>query len=188
MNGGIYYFKFFFIKKIVNQYLSLDKDVLPKLINKKRLLGKVFNSFFLDIGTPNNFFFIKKNFYKLFKKPVIFIESDLIIKSSKKKYKNNIYFKNLNKIIKFLKNKHDYYFFIVINKKINLNNLSKKSKLILQNYKINFFILNNNKNFIKKIINKYPIDLKNSIVIINRKLNAIYQNLNLKYLKFNSIK
>ena len=52
MNGGIYYFKKQILKSISERNYSLENDIIPYLIKKKKITGEVFDNFFLDIGTP----------------------------------------------------------------------------------------------------------------------------------------
>jgi D-glycero-alpha-D-manno-heptose 1-phosphate guanylyltransferase len=56
INGGVYLFE----KKLINsitsrEQVSLEKEVLPRLLLKKRLFGFVTDGYFLDIGVPNDF-------------------------------------------------------------------------------------------------------------------------------------
>ena len=44
---------------------SLEKDFISKLIEEKEISGIKFNNSFIDIGTPKNLIFAKKNFLKL---------------------------------------------------------------------------------------------------------------------------
>ena len=60
MNGGVYFFKKKFLKFIKNKNISLENEILPNLINKKKISGIKTNNFFLDIGTPKNFKRAKK--------------------------------------------------------------------------------------------------------------------------------
>ena len=52
MNGGIYFFKKRFLNFIRNKPMSLEEQIIPKLIEEKKISGKLFENFFLDIGTP----------------------------------------------------------------------------------------------------------------------------------------
>ncbi len=76
INGGIYKFN----KKIFNYIskgrCSLENDVLPKLIDKKRVSGIKSDNFFLDIGTPSNLIFAKKKLIRYLEKPAIFLDRD----------------------------------------------------------------------------------------------------------------
>tara|TARA_Y100000589_G_scaffold324149_1_gene359834 strand:- start:1089 stop:2303 length:1215 start_codon:yes stop_codon:yes gene_type:complete len=52
INSGVAIFHKRLINFISNQDSSLEKDVYPKMINKKLLSAKKYKSFFLDIGIP----------------------------------------------------------------------------------------------------------------------------------------
>jgi len=115
MNGGIYFFKKNILKLIHNKVNSLENDLLPKLIKSGKLTGKIFNSFFLDIGTPKNFSHAKKNLKKKFTKPAIFLDRDGVLNHDRGyTYKLND-LRIIKKTIKYLKNKKNYYLFIVTN-------------------------------------------------------------------------
>ena len=55
MNGGIYYFNNHIFNYIKNKKMSLEEDVLPNLILKRKLSEKFLIMFFYDIGTKENF-------------------------------------------------------------------------------------------------------------------------------------
>ncbi len=65
MNGGIYFVKKNYLKKLKYKMKSLEKDFISKLIEEKEISGIKFNNSFIDIGTPKNLIFAKKNFLKL---------------------------------------------------------------------------------------------------------------------------
>ena len=50
MNAGIYYIKKSFLKIIKDEKSSLENDILPKLISKKLVSGKIYKKYFIDIG------------------------------------------------------------------------------------------------------------------------------------------
>ncbi len=79
MNGGVYFFKKKILKLIKNKNLSLENEILPNLINKKKISGIVASSFFLDIGTPINFKRAKKLLIKNCSKPAAFLDRDGVI-------------------------------------------------------------------------------------------------------------
>ena len=133
MNGGVYFFKKKFLKKIENKNLSLENEIIPKLIDKKKLTGKIFNNFFLDIGTPKNFFFAKKKIKNIFHKPAIFLDRDEVINHDKDyTYKIND-LKIVKKTVKFLQKKRGYYIFVITNQsKIGRKKFRTNDFLLLQ--------------------------------------------------------
>ena len=52
MNGGVYFFRKKIFRYLKNKPLSLENELLPKLIQNKKLTAKKYKNFFLDIGTP----------------------------------------------------------------------------------------------------------------------------------------
>ena len=82
-NGGIYFFKKKILKFVKNKNSSLENDILPKLIKKELLSGKIFNNFFLDIGTPNDYKKAKKLLYNKFLRPAVFLDRDGVINYNK---------------------------------------------------------------------------------------------------------
>lgn len=117
MNGGVYFFK----KKILNlipmKKFSLENDFLPKLINKKLLIGKVYKDFFLDIGTPKYLKASEKKLKNYFKKPAAFLDRDGVINHDfgyVHKQKDFKFKKGVIEGLKYL-NKKNYLIFIVTN-------------------------------------------------------------------------
>ena len=76
MNGGIYFFKKKFLNTVKNKKISLEDQILPNLIKKSQLKGKIFNNFFIDIGTPKNYFRAKRLLLKYIKRPAVFLDRD----------------------------------------------------------------------------------------------------------------
>ena len=118
MNSGIYYFKknifdFFPRKKI----FSLENELVPILQKKKVASGTIHKGFFIDIGTPKNYNYAKKNLGKILKKPAIFFDRDGVINYDYgyvHKLKNFKFKPNVIKALKTL-SKKNYYIFIVTN-------------------------------------------------------------------------
>jgi D,D-heptose 1,7-bisphosphate phosphatase len=116
MNGGVYFFKKNIFNYIKNT-TSLENDLLPNLITEKKINGKIFRNFFIDIGSK--YYFRKGNIElkKQFKKPAIFLDRDGVINydtgyvhtQNKFKFK-----KGVLKGLKYLMN-NNYYIFIVTN-------------------------------------------------------------------------
>ena len=108
MNAGIYYFKKEIFKYSNKKKFSIETELLPKLINNKKIIGVKSNKYFIDIGTYSNLNFAKKTFCKLFKRPSIFLDRDGVINSDKgyvhtlKKFQLR---KNVLNALKYLNNK-----------------------------------------------------------------------------------
>lgn len=60
MNSGFYIINKKIIKFLFKKKISLEEDVIPSLIEKKLVIGKIYNEDHIDIGTKKNF----KYFYK----------------------------------------------------------------------------------------------------------------------------
>ncbi len=118
MNGGIYYFNNKIFKYIKNKKMSLEDDILPDLISKKKVIGEIYRDpFFIDIGTKKNFFKSNKIIKKYFQRPAFFLDRDGVInydygyvsKFEKFKFKKGV-IKGLEFLIK-----NNYYIFIITN-------------------------------------------------------------------------
>ena len=115
INAGVYYFKkeiFSFIKK---KKISLENEVLPKLIKLRKIKGKYFNNFFLDIGTPENLKYAKKILPKKIEKPAIFFDRDGVINHDKGytyKFSKFKFRKNVINALKYLIKKKIYIFLV----------------------------------------------------------------------------
>ena len=146
MNGGVYFFKKKIFKYIKNKNLSLEGDILPKLIDAKAISGKLFKKFFIDIGTPADYKKAEKRLLHHFKKPAVFLDRDGVINEDYgyvHKIKNFMFKKGVLKGLKFLTEKN-YYLFIATNQAGIAKNIFKekdffdlhkniKKKLLLKN-------------------------------------------------------
>ena len=79
MNAGIYYIKKSFLKIIKNEKSSLENDILPKLISKKLVSGKIYKKYFIDIGLKKNLNYAKRTFSKLNIHKCAFLDRDGVI-------------------------------------------------------------------------------------------------------------
>jgi NDP-sugar pyrophosphorylase family protein len=62
MNSGIYLFKKNILKHIKNKRQSLEEEILPKLIEQKKIKGMLSFNYFIDIGSRKNLKLAKKQF------------------------------------------------------------------------------------------------------------------------------
>ena len=117
MNGGVYFFRKEFLKFIPKKKCSLENDILPSLIYKKKINGKIFDNFFLDIGTENYYKKASRLLIKNFKRPAVFLDRDGVINHDYGYVHTLKKFKFKNGVIKGLKylTKKNYYIFIVTN-------------------------------------------------------------------------
>ena len=117
MNGGTYFFKKEIFKYIKNKNFSLENDLLPKLISLKKINGKIFNNFFIDIGSYHYLKIAKDKLKKQYKKPAIFLDRDGVINYNYgyvHKIQNFKFRPGVLKGLKYL-TKKNYYIFIVTN-------------------------------------------------------------------------
>ncbi len=116
-NGGVYYFNKKIFNFIPKSYSSLEEDILPKIIKKGKITGKIFNNFFLDIGSEKSFKIGNYALLKQFEKPAFFLDRDGVINhdygyvSDLKRFKLR---KGVLKGLKFIQKKN-FYIFLVTN-------------------------------------------------------------------------
>ena len=130
MNGGVYLFNKNIFKHINNKKMSLEEDVLPDLIRKKKIMGKIYkDNFFFDIGTKENYFKSEKILKKYFNRPAVFLDRDGVINQDYgyvSKFENFKFKEGVIRGLDFL-TKKNYYVFLITNqagiakKKFTLN-------------------------------------------------------------------
>lgn len=134
INSGIYYFNKKIFKYIPNKKISLEREIIPKLISLKKIKGKFINCSFLDIGTPRDLIFAKKNLPLMLKKPAVFLDRDGVINHDKgytHNFKNFKFRKNVISALKYLQKKN-FLIFIVTNQA----GIAKKKYSLLQFFKL----------------------------------------------------
>ena len=137
MNSGVYFFKkeiFNFIPK--NKRISLENDVLPILIKKKKIMGIYSKNFFIDIGIKENLNFAKKKLIQIIEKPAIFLDRDGVINKDTgyaHKFKKFIWLKDT---LKFLKNlDHNKLFFFIVTNQSGIGRKIYSEKVFLNLHK-----------------------------------------------------
>ena len=117
MNGGVYLIRKEMINTIPKKKISLENQILPSLINKKKVEGSFYKNFFYDIGTPKNLINANTQIKKNMTRPAVFFDRDGVLNFDKgytHKKSELIFLKNVEKTIKFLNNKN-YYVFVITN-------------------------------------------------------------------------
>ena len=145
INGGIY----FFTPKIFNYFkksqLSIENEIINKLIFKKKIIGFRFSNNFINFNTLENYYLKIKKIKNIFKKPAAFLDRDGVINHDYGyvySYKNFKLRKNVIKGIKYLI-KNNYYIFIVTNQAGIAKKKFRETDFIKLHLKIdNYFKLN----------------------------------------------
>jgi len=117
IGAGTIFFNKEIKKYISKKSISLEGDILKKLIIKKKIVGEIDNSFFVDIGTENNLKYARKELPKLYYRPALFLDRDGVINKDLGHVhsKNKLIFnKNIIEKIKDFQKKK-YFIFIVTN-------------------------------------------------------------------------
>ena len=117
INAGIYKFKKNFLNIISKKYMSLEADIIPDLINRKKVKGLIFKNFFLDIGTPENYRLAQRRLIKYMTRPAIFLDRDGTLNKDKGYTYRLKDLEFLNGVVRGLKllTAKNYYLFIVTN-------------------------------------------------------------------------
>ena len=118
MNAGVYFFKKDIFKLIPkNKKSSLEEHVIPELIKQRKIYGYKIKSFFIDIGTPNNFNRAFKLIPKTFAKKTAIFDRDGTINYDYKYVHQMKNFKFKPGVIKSLQylTKKNFQIFIITN-------------------------------------------------------------------------
>ena len=117
MNAGIYLFSKKIFKYINKETFSLENNIIPKLIEKKKLTGQFSNEYFIDIGIKKNLKEARSKLIKNITKPAVFFDRDGVINEDLGYvgfYKDFIWKNDTIKFLKFL-NKKKFYIFVITN-------------------------------------------------------------------------
>ena len=132
MNGGIYYFNKNIFKHINNKYSSLEIDIINKLIHRKKVIGKFFPDLFIDIGSKEKIYYLKKNLAS-FKQKAVFLDRDGVINKEVgyvTNYKHFIFLPGVKQAIKYLNDKR--YLIIITSNQAAIGKLLLSEKKLIQ--------------------------------------------------------
>ena len=105
VSGGIYYFKKKNLTLLQKGYSDIDKNLVYKIFNRKKITAKIFNKNFIDIGTKKSLKKAPKFINKTLNKPCCFLDRDGVINEEKNyvhKVRDFKWRKNIFKAIKLL--------------------------------------------------------------------------------------
>jgi len=134
MNAGIYYFSKNIFKENILNFKSIESELIPYLIKKKKVSGFFSKDFFIDIGTYKNLKIAKKILIRKLLRPAIFFDRDGVINYDKGyTYKiNDFIFKpNIVKTLKFLSNKKVFIFIVTNQAGIGKGHYTEKDFFLL---------------------------------------------------------
>ena len=117
MNAGVYFFNKKIFNYLKSKKISIENEILPKLIQQKLLKGFTTHGNFLDIGTYNNLRKAKRFFKNFINKPSILLDRDGVINIDTGhvyKIKDFIFRKNVISCLKLL-NKKKINIFVITN-------------------------------------------------------------------------
>ncbi len=123
INGGIYYIKKSvlrrFFDKFSGQFISLETEIFPELLNNKELFGLPIGGCFIDIGIPDDYYKAQDlipNWLKKEAKPALFVDKDgtLIVNTE---YPHGKDFQIIDSTINIVKkySEKNYYIIMVTN-------------------------------------------------------------------------
>ena len=120
INGGIYYLTKDVLTKYAaefnNQFISLETEIFPKLLEENKLYGIPLGGCFIDIGIPEDYYIAQElipNWLKKESKPALFIDKDgtLIVNTE---YPHGKDFKIINSTTEIVKEYANKNFYIIM--------------------------------------------------------------------------
>lgn len=79
VNGGVYAMRREALERLPAGGLSLERDLFPALASDRRLAGKVYGGFFLDIGSPESLEAAHDSVPRWWRRPAVFLDRDGVI-------------------------------------------------------------------------------------------------------------
>lgn len=144
INSGHYYFSKKILKKKYSELRSLENEIIPELINQKKIKGIIENKKIIDIGTRTNLIYANKNIPKITLKPAVFFDRDGVINydfGHVYKFKDFKFKPGIIKTLKYLSKKNIYIFIVTNQGGIAKGIYSEKDFYILHK-KIKDYLLN----------------------------------------------
>ena len=176
MNGGIYILSQKLLTKIENKNISLENDILDKLILNKKVKAYFYDEKFIDIGSNLKLNYLKKN-PQLLKNKVFFLDRDGVVNDDKGyvlNYKQFIFLKGVKSAIRYLNTKK-YLVILLTNQACIGKNLLTEKGLEIIHKKMKSSIYNSNKGIIDDIFYspyyKYSLKKKYQLNKFDRKPN-----------------
>jgi D-glycero-D-manno-heptose 1,7-bisphosphate phosphatase len=117
INAGVYLFNKKILYNIKKNFISLESELIPNLINRNMLLGYKSKGFFIDIGLKKNLKYARINLRRILKKPAVFFDRDGVLNHDYGyvfKYKDFKWMPGSLDSLKYL-NDIGYYIFIITN-------------------------------------------------------------------------
>lgn len=79
VNGGIYHLKRDILDHIGEGFVSLEQDVLPKLVAQGLVEGQTYRGGFIDIGVPEDYQYTQTYLPSVMRRPALFLDRDGVI-------------------------------------------------------------------------------------------------------------
>jgi len=117
MNGGVYCLSNKILKKIDQRNISLENEIIKKLICQNKIYGEITKGYFIDIGIRKNLSYATKTLKKNNIKPAAFLDRDGVLNYDYGYVHRYEQFKWMDGSIEALKylNKKKYRIFVITN-------------------------------------------------------------------------
>jgi len=79
VNGGVYIFSQQIVQYINRIPYSTETDLMPRLVQARRLVAQPYHGFFIDIGLPDSLVYAREQIPGWWRKPVAFLDRDGVI-------------------------------------------------------------------------------------------------------------
>ena len=144
INSGCYYISKRLLNNKNEKKSSIENDLIPELIKKKKIKGIIENEELIDIGTKENLITAKKRIPKILRKPAIFFDRDGVINYNYGYVHKFKYFKFKPGVIKALQflSTRNIYIFIVTNQAGIAKGLYKEKDFYILHKKIKNYLTN----------------------------------------------